>query len=349
MKHGMGMVGLLLAVAAVTGQQASKPPALPPINPAQARLDQTAGGLDGSAFAVAYNESAGILAAACEGGSIQYWNKGVMMGVRVGDATPNVLRGHQGPVTAVAWTSGALLASAGADQKILLWKVPDSKVVQTLNAGAVVRALAMAPDGKLLASSGDESVIQLWDAASGKPGLKLAGHTDWVLSLAFSTDGKQLASGGYDGMVRLWNVADGKKLLDIPGKPPAPANTPPTSANVVQALAFSPDGKQLALGGSEMQIHIVNPADGKILRSLPGHGSSVTGLAFHPSGTLLASASKDRTVRLWNPASGQAIKTLEGHSAWVQGLAFVAQGTRLASVGADQTLRLWDLTDPTKK
>src|SRR5262249_31775332 len=160
-----------------------------------------------------------------------------------------------------------LLASAGADQKILLWKLPDSKTIQTLTAGTVVRALAMSPDGKVLASSGDEPVIQLWDAASGKPGLKLAGHTDWVLTLAFSADGKQLASGGYDGTVRLWNVADGKKLLDIAGKPPAPANAPPTPANVIQALAFSPDGKTLALGGSEMQIHIINTADGKILRS----------------------------------------------------------------------------------
>src|SRR5205085_5059317 len=179
------------------------------------------------------------------------------------------------------------------------------------------------------------------------------GHTDRVLALTFSGDGKCLASGGYDGIVRLWEVATGKKLLDSPAKPPAaappPANAPPTPPNVVLALAFSPDGKQLAVGGSDAQIYVFNTADAKIVRSIPGHTSSVTALAFHPGGTLLVSGSKDHTIRLWNPANGQPFKSLEGHTAWVQGVVFLAQGTRLASVSADQTVRLWDLTGPAKK
>jgi WD40 repeat protein len=157
-----------------------------------------------------------------------------------------------------------------------------------------------------------------------------------------------LASGGYDAVVRLWDVTSGKKLLDIPGQPPTPPNTLPGPRNTVLALAFTPDNKQLALGGTDAQLHLVNIADGKIVRSFPGHASSVTSLVFHPSGTLLVSGSKDRTVRLWNPANAQPIKTLEGHTAWVEGVTFLAQGTRLASVGADQTVRLWDLAAPTK-
>jgi WD40 repeat protein len=93
----------------------------------------------------------------------------------------------------------------------------------------------------------------------------------------------------------------------------------------------------------------VNVADGKTVRTLPGHASAVTGLAFHPSGTVLASSSKDRTIRLWNPANPQPLKVLEGHSAWVEGVTFIHQGTRLASVGADQTVRIWDLTEIPKK
>jgi WD40 repeat protein len=185
--------------------------------------------------------------------------------------------------------------------------------------------------------------------AGGKPGAKLAGHTDWVLSLTFSPDGKQLASGGYDGNVRLWDVAGNKLLITASARPPVPPNTPPSPPNVIWALAYSPDGKLLALGGSDGPIHLVNPADGKIVRSMPGHTSAVTALAFHPSGTLLVSGSKDRTVKLWNPTNGQAIKSLDGHLAWVQGLVFMAQGTRVASVSADHTVRLWDLTEPMKK
>jgi WD40 repeat protein len=333
-------------VSTVIPQQppANPPPTSPAIAPAQARLDQTIGGLPGPGTALAYHEQTGILSAATEQGTIPYWHKDVILGIRVGDRTPNMLIGHQGPVTALARGNGSVLASAGVDKQIILWQLPDGTVLQKFPTSAITRALAMTMDGKWLASAGDDLVIQLWDLTAGQARLKLAGHTDWVLALAFSPDGKQLASGGYDGAVRLWDVASGKNLSEIGPQPSPPAKTPTGPANTVLALTFSPDSKQLALGGTDSQVHLVNVADGKIIRSLPGHATSVVSLAFHPSGTLLVSGSKDRSLRLWNPATGQLIKALEGHTAWVQGVTFVAQATRVASVGADQTVRLWDLT-----
>jgi WD40 repeat protein len=335
---------LLFTLALAPAQQPA-PPTLPPIQPNQAGLEQVLGGLDGPGCALAYSESTGILAAACEGPSIHYWSKEVIQGVRGGNGTPHVLKEHQGPITALAWSSGQILASAGMDKKIIFTHMPDGRVEKNIPTSHIVRSLAMSPDGKTLAAAGEDPEIQLWDVASAKPGPKLVGSTDWVLCLAFSVDGQRLASGGYDGTVRLWEVSSGKKLLDIAATPPPPPNTPSPPTNVVFTLAFSPDGKQLAIGGTDAQIHLFNTADGKSIRTIPGHAGSVTGLAFHPSGTVLASSSKDHTVRLWNPANGQPLtgKPLEGHTAWVQGLVFVAEGTRLASIGADRTVCLWNL------
>lgn len=345
--HGAALIAALTILFASVSALAQQPPKteLPPITPNATRLDQTLGGLDGPGFALAYDETTGILAAACEGRSIHYWDKAVTQGIRGGSATPNVLKEHAGPITALVSSGGSVLASASTDKKLIFWHLPDGQIVKSLTTDQVVRALAMSPDGKTLASAGEDAVIQLWDVPSAKAGAKLSGSADWILCLAFSNDGQRLASGGYDGTVRLWEVSSAKKVLDIPATPPPPPNSPAPPTNVVLSLAFSPDGKQLAIGGSDAQIHLFNTADGKLGRSIPGHTSSVTGLAFHPSGTVLASCSKDRTVRLWNPTNGQSLipKPLEGHTSWVQGLVFVAQGTRLASIGADRTVRVWNL------
>jgi WD40 repeat protein len=337
--------GLFVLSFPAAGQQ----PALPPVAPANARLDQTLAELDGPGFALAHQEDGDSLFAACEQGTIHYWTKDVWAGVRKGTKSPHVLMGHEGPVLALARGTGATLASAGADGKVLLWNLAEGKVAQTFAPEAIIRALAFSPDGTLFAAGGDGNVVYVWEAATGKLKTKLEGHTDWIWSLAFTPDGKQLASGSSDGSVILWDVPNLKKQLSFSSSPPPPANTPPSKTlNTVLTLAFSPDGKQLALGGNDTQVHIVNPADGKIVRSLPGHTSSITGLAFHPDGKLLVSGSKDRTVRLWDSASGQALKSLEGHTAWVQGVTFLAHGTRVASVSADQTVRVWDLSAPPK-
>ncbi|MCI0462018.1 MAG: WD40 repeat domain-containing protein [Gemmataceae bacterium] len=336
---------LLAGALSGTGQP-PKGPILPPVVPAQARLDQTFHGLDGPGFAVASDGNYQV-AAACEGGTVQLWHKDALLGIRSGNGTAQVLRGHAGAVMGLAWNGGPVLASAGGG-KIILWGLPDGKALHTLPVEREVRALAMSPDGKHVVSAGDDPAIQLWDVETGKASASLQGHTDWVLSLTFSADSKLLASGGHDGLVRLWDASAGKKLRDLPGLPMPPPKTPPEPSAVL-SLAFSPDGNLLAAGGSDGVVRLINPGDGKLVRELKGHTSAVAGLAFHPGGKLLASAGKDRTVRLWDPTSGAMVKALEGHTAWVQGVAFCAQGTRLASVGADQTVRVWDLSEPPKK
>ncbi len=338
---------LFVSTAPLAAQQPPAPP-LPAIAPAQARLDQTIGGLDGPGHAVAVGEEGGFVAAGTEHGTVQCWARDVLLGLRAGQGSSETFKAHQGPVLDMAWRGG-VLASAGADHKVTLWQMPEGKPLSTLQPEGGVRSLALSPDGKLLATGGDDNAIQLWDVAAGKPGAKLAGHTDWVMALAFSPDGKQLASGGYDGVVRLWDVAGTKKVLDVPAVGPPQANQPPPTPGRVLSLAFAPDGKQLAVGTADAQLLLFNLADGKLLRPFAGHTGPVTGLAFHPSGTVLASASRDRTVKLWTPTNGQLIKSLDGHTSWVQGVAFAAQGTRLVSVGADQSLRVWDLSDPMKK
>lgn len=319
-----------------------KPPALPPVNPAAARLELTISDLAGPAFDLAAGgeNDKELVAVACEQDAIDVFRKDALHGVK--DAKPQAWKGHQGPVVAVAYHGGPVLASAGADKKVIFWKAPEGKMLHTIAAPARVHCLAMSRDGKWLAAGGDDGVVQLWDVPGAKPAVKLSGHADWVLCLAFNSDGKQLASGAIDGTIRLWDVPGGAKVAGLPVKTPLPPKA-------VHSLAFAPDGKGLLYGGADGAVQYVNLQDGKTIRTFAGHTGPVTAIRFHPSGNLLATASKDRTVMLWNPTQPQPLKKLEGHTAWVEGLAFIDQGQRLASAGADRTLRVWDLTEPKKK
>src|SRR5262249_52984639 len=192
----------------------------------------------------------------------------------------------------------------------------------------VVYALAFAPDGRVLAAGTGQlqksGEVKLWDAATGKELHTLKGYRNHVLSLAFTPDGRGPAPAAKDGTVKLWDVATGRERLTFQ----AGARVP--------AVAFSPDGRRLAVAAGET-ITLREAATGKVLVTIHGYSHEPASLVFSPDGRRLVSGGGEGElgrgggVKLWDTATGLEVLSLGGPSDVISCVAVSPDGGRLAA------------------
>lgn len=230
----------------------------------------------------------------------------------------------------------SLFAYAGSRRNVGLINPATGQELPALGNREGIHTLALDAAGRLVAASGKDMTIPVWEAATGKLLHRFPGHGARVSRLAFHPNRQWLASSSDDGSVIVWDLTSGKEARRV------------ADANIrVRSIAFRPDGTQLAAALDDNTVAIIDPATGASLRRLRGHSSAVHEVAYSPDGKRLASAGADKTVKLWNPDTGQAILTLRGHTMAIHSLAFHPDGKRLASVaggmiGAPVEGRLWD-------
>ena len=117
----------------------------------------------------------------------------------------------------------------------------------------------------------------------------------------------------------------------------------------VNSVAYSPDGKLLASGGSDGVIKLWHVPTGSELRALSGHADAVRSVAFSPDGKVIASGSADQTIILWDALSGRQLRSLKGHTAGILSIAFNSNGQTLASSADDQKIKVWDIATGAEK
>ena len=204
------------------------------------------------------------------------------------------------------------------------------------------RGVAFSPDGRWIAT-GNASDLVIWDAATGKEESRLPdpGNRDLpLLSLAFSPDSRRIIAGYGEfnkpqgvGHANLWDLTSRKVLIEkIPG-----------NRGTVYSVAFSPDGREVALASDGLVEVCDVEAPTRPIRQLRGHTGFVYAVAFSPDGRYLASGGLDRTLRLWDRATGNEIRPFYGHEGFVRGLAFSPDGRWLISASEDKTLKLWEV------
>jgi WD40 repeat protein len=251
----------------------------------------------------------------------------------------------------------------------------------------LVWSLAFSPDGRRLAIGqqgieGWPSLLRVWDLKRQQDVIWVT-HSSPYRSVAFSWDGQTLGAVTFDGKLQLWKL-DGDVAHSIPGHDAAgsPINAlvflPRTQQPVygmwdgrveyfngkpiqltypgkVFALAASPDGKTLAVGGEAGLIHLHDADSGKLKATCGGHDGPVESLDFSPDGKTLASASWDKTIRVWDVSSGREIRRLAHSQAERLAVRFSPDGKTLACAQGKHDrphtesfpcfVQLWDSTE----
>ncbi|MBI5927671.1 MAG: protein kinase [Chloroflexi bacterium] len=206
------------------------------------------------------------------------------------------------------------------------------------HAGRVL-ATAISPDGRYLATGGDDKTIILWDIESGNIVRRFQGHTNWVRSVAFSPDGRTILSGSEDNTLILWDVETGEQIRQFKGH-----------TNTVFSVAFSPDGQRALSGSGDTTLILWNVATGAQIQKLSGNLGPVASVAFSPDGLTALSGSVENgtdsrrgVVVLWDIVGGREIRRFEGHTDWVRTVAFSPDGRTILTGADDTQLILWDI------
>jgi WD40 repeat protein len=250
---------------------------------------------------------------------------------------------HPGPVLDVFFhpRDSNMLATRSFGNSAWLWDVATGQPRgPALQHQAPIGSIAFSPDGRYLATASGDQTARIWDLTAGQPERQESRqcHHGRVWAVAVSQDGKWAASGSDDGVVHLWDLATSTPLRQ-------PVRFPSTIAGRPQeilALAFSPDGRRLAVGSIwPPYLYFQDVHTGRFLPLTQEPAHPVRAVAFSPDGSLLAAASTDTTI-LYDVATGKPHVPPLGQEGEILGAAFRPDGKLLATGSTQGTVQLWD-------
>jgi cytochrome c len=280
------------------------------------------------------------------------------------------LRGHGGPVRALAISSNGQNAISGSfDSTAIRWSLTRNAAEQVLRFHAdAVNAAVLLRDGRAV-TAGADGRIAIWTPGKAEPDAVLEGHSAPIAALAVSPDGAMLASGSWDQTVRLWPLAggaprvleghtqnvnglafapDGRTLVSVSydqsvriwplSGPVAP--TVVAMPGPLNAVAIGGDG-EIATGGADGRLYLLS-GKGTRAGDIAAGPRPVISIAISPDGALVAAASIGGSVAVIDRKTRGLARTLVGPGLPVWSVAFLPDSRTLLTGGADNIIRRWN-------
>jgi WD40 repeat protein/serine/threonine protein kinase len=223
-----------------------------------------------------------------------------------------------------------------ADQRSFAWRYlrsmyerSQSNIIARHNGA--VKCVAVSPDGKTVASAGQDGRILFTDPANAAVVRSWLAHDGEVMSLAYDPAGEWLASGSADGLVKIWSAI---------GEPTCLAAF--SCGALVRSLAVTSDGKYVIAGTSSGKLSSWSTMGGEPRWSIPAHKQAIWDVAISPSGLLLATASADNSLQIRRTDSGELVRRIDDFWGNAFGVAFSLDELKLVAGTADGT-RVWDI------
>ena len=278
------------------------------------------------------------------------------------------LRGHGGPVRAVAVSADGTSALSGSfDSSAIRWSLAGNSAEQVLRFhDDAVNAVALLKDGRAV-TAGADGRIAIWSDGKPQPDTVLQGHTAPIVALAVSPDGATLASAAWDNTVRLWPLAggaprvleghtqnvngvafmgDGKSVVSasydltlriwpLDGGAPTIVTLPAP----LSAVAVAPD--EIVAAGANGVVYFLDHA-GAQKGEVQASPTPVISLSVSPDGALVAAAGIRGSVAVIERKDRKLARTLVGPGLPVWSVAFLPDSRTMLTGGTDRMIRRWD-------
>jgi WD40 repeat protein len=185
----------------------------------------------------------------------------------------------------------------------------------------------------LIATAGRDSLIKLWNLASGECVGELNGHKDVVWSVLSAYEGKYVLSASSDKTIKVWKISERKV------KKTFKAHT-----KAVLCHAFFQDEKLLASGSQDTSIIVWDMQEGKPIKTLMGHTKAIWALKETKKGNLI-SGGEDCLIKVWDVKNSVCIQTIHGHKDTIYCIQTFNGDRSIITGSDDETLRVWEIED----